>query len=87
MARSGGFIEVGIAHATVVMFGLAAFPTHETSTVCIGWRSLYAEAKLTFVFTDIYVTYCINCEPFQTYFSFALKYNSVRSRLSIVDKG
>ena len=36
MAKSGGLIEVGIAHARVVMFGLPAFPTHETSTVCIG---------------------------------------------------
>ena len=36
MARSGGLIEVGMAHATVVMFGLLVFPIHEISTVCIG---------------------------------------------------
>ena len=36
MSRSGGLIEVGMAHATVVMFGLLAFPIHETSTVCMG---------------------------------------------------
>ena len=36
MAKSGGLIEVGIAHAAVVMFGLFAFPMHEIRTVCIG---------------------------------------------------
>lgn len=36
MAKSGGLIEVGIAQATVVMFGLFAFPMHETRTVCMG---------------------------------------------------
>ena len=36
MAKSGGLIEVGMAHATVVMFGLLAFPIHEINTVCIG---------------------------------------------------
>jgi hypothetical protein len=47
MAISGGLIEVGMAHATVVMFGLLAFPTHEISTVCMGWRSLKADDVLT----------------------------------------
>jgi len=32
MARSGGLSEVGIAHATVVMFGLLVFP-HMKSTL------------------------------------------------------
>jgi hypothetical protein len=36
MAKSGGLMEVGIAHARVVMLGLPAFPLHETKTVCIG---------------------------------------------------
>lgn len=36
MAKRGGLIEVGMAHATVVMLGLLAFPTHEINTVCIG---------------------------------------------------
>jgi hypothetical protein len=57
MARSGGLIEVGIAHATVVAFGLLAFPTVETNTVCMGWRSRYAELMLMVVFTDIFVTF------------------------------
>jgi len=33
-------MDVGIAQAKVVTFGFAAFPTHETNTVCIGCRSL-----------------------------------------------
>ena len=40
MAKSGGLIEVGIAHAKVVTFGLPAFPRQETRTVCMGCRSL-----------------------------------------------
>jgi hypothetical protein len=40
-------IEVGMAHATVVMFGLFAFPMHEIRTVCMGWRSLKADVILT----------------------------------------
>jgi hypothetical protein len=36
IAKSGGLIDVGMAHATVVMFGLLAFPIQEISTVCIG---------------------------------------------------
>jgi hypothetical protein len=36
IARSGGLFDVGIAHARVVMLGLAAFPRQETSTVCMG---------------------------------------------------
>ena len=36
MVINGGSIEVGIAHAMVVMLGLPLFPTHETSTVCMG---------------------------------------------------
>ena len=52
MASSGGLPEVGIAQATVVMFGLPAFPTQETRTVCMGCRSLWAELRLTVVLTD-----------------------------------
>ena len=40
MATSGGLMEVGIAHARVVMLGLFAFPMQETRTVCIGCKSL-----------------------------------------------
>jgi hypothetical protein len=40
MATRGGLIEVGMAHASVMMFGFPFFPIQETSTVCIGWRSL-----------------------------------------------
>jgi hypothetical protein len=29
-------VEVGIAHARVVMLGFPVLPTQETSTVCIG---------------------------------------------------
>ena len=36
MAKRGGFMEVGIAHATVVTLGLFAFPMQETKTVCNG---------------------------------------------------
>ena len=36
MAKSGGSIEVGIAHAMVVMLGLSLFPTHDMRTVCMG---------------------------------------------------
>jgi hypothetical protein len=36
MATSGGLIDVGMAHARVVMLGLFAFPMQETKTVCIG---------------------------------------------------
>ena len=35
-ATRGGLIEVGIAHAQVVILGLPAFPAQETRTVCIG---------------------------------------------------
>jgi hypothetical protein len=59
MASSGGLPEVGIAQATVVMFGLPAFPTAETSTVCMGCSSLVAEFMLTVVLTDILVTLCV----------------------------
>jgi hypothetical protein len=62
MARRGGLIEVGIAQATVVTFGLLAFPTAETNTVCMGWRSRYAELMLTVVFADILVTLYAYCE-------------------------
>ena len=71
IAKSGGLIEVGITQATVVMFGLAAFPTHETSAVCIGWRSLYAELMLTLVFTDIFFTYFYELPTLSSLFSFA----------------
>jgi len=36
IATMAGFWLVGIAQATVAMFGLPAFPTQETSTVCMG---------------------------------------------------
>jgi hypothetical protein len=36
MATSGGFIDVGIAHAKVMMLGFPVLPMQETSTVCIG---------------------------------------------------
>lgn len=42
MATNGGFIEVGIAHARVMMLGLPVLPMHVTSTVCIGWTSRMA---------------------------------------------
>src|SRR5665647_317785 len=71
MASSGGLIEVGMAQATVVIFGLLAFPTHEISTVCMGWRSLKAEAMLTWVLADTLTTFviCNHCGC-QTYFPF-----------------
>ena len=59
MAKSGGSLEVGIAHATVVTLGLPALPTHETKTVCMGCKSLYAEAMLTLVLTDTHFTCCV----------------------------
>lgn len=35
-ATSGGLIEVGIAHARVMMLGFPVLPLHDRSTVCIG---------------------------------------------------
>ncbi len=52
IAKSGGSLEVGIAHARVVTLGLPALPTHETRTVCIGCRSLWAVVIFTWVFAD-----------------------------------
>lgn len=36
IAIKAGLALVGIAQATVVTLGLPAFPTHETSTACMG---------------------------------------------------
>jgi hypothetical protein len=53
IATNGGFMEVGIAHARVIMFGLPVLPWHVTSTVCIGWTNLNELLRSTGVFSVI----------------------------------
>jgi hypothetical protein len=52
-AMSGGFVEVGIAQARVIMLGLFVLLVHETNTVCIGWSSLVDDERFIGVFADM----------------------------------
>jgi len=56
IAINGGFADVGIAHARVVMFGFASLPLHEIITVCMGWRSRVADVTFIGIFADILFT-------------------------------
>ena len=53
MARSGGFAEVGIAQASVIMLGLFVFPVHETKTVCMGWSRRVHNERFIGFFADM----------------------------------
>ena len=59
MATSGGLIEVGIAHARVMMFGFPVLPVHETRMVCIGWRSIQALERFTSAFDVLLFCLCV----------------------------
>lgn len=50
MATRGGWIEVGITHAKVIMFAFPDLLRQVTSTVCIGCRIRRALERLTSVF-------------------------------------